>query len=209
MRCTVVLFVFVLALNCAHAQNRRKTFTSEDGAFGFQYSSMLIPCKRKPSQRNWWLPSDSCDDYSPVCYDPADPGSTTVACFACPKSKYANSNLEAAAFSVAEAPAEKRSDCAVGSPYWAGSLRRGPESSTINGVRFTTFEIADAGLGNGLEAHVYQTFHHNKCYILAIRVAWSNPANYDPGSIKVLTRQEQQELHNRLKQALDSFNFRK
>lgn len=209
MRCTGILFVVVLAFNCAHAQNRRKVFISEDRAFSFQYSSILIRCNRDPSQRDWWLPSDSCDAYSPVCYDPADPGSTTVACFAYPKSKYPNSNLEAAAFSVAEAPAETRRDCAVGSPNWAGALRRGPDSAIVNGVRFSTFEIAEAGLGNGLEAHVYQTFHHKKCYILAIRMAWSTPGNYDPRSITVLTSKEERELHNRLKQALESFKFKK
>src|SRR6185437_2808133 len=198
---TFILCVLVLGVNCASAQSNLQTFTSEDKAFRFQYPSSLLRCSQKPSQPDVWLPIESCNGYDPVCDDHgADPGSTTLVCFAYPKEKYENSDLEAAAFYVAEVQSKDRRDCLSGSPNWAPGIKRGPETATINGVKFAAFEIGDAGLGHYSGGHVYRSFHRNKCYSLSIMVAASS---YHPDNIKVLSNEEWNEVRSSLKQVLD------
>ena len=204
MRWMFIVLVLVLRVNCASAQANSRTFTSVDGAFRFQYPSSLLRCRQKRNQPDVWLPIESCNGYDPVCDDHgADPGSTTLVCFAYPMEKYENSDLEGAAFYVAEVQSKDRRDCLSGSPNWAPGMRRGPEKAMINGVKFTAFEIGDAGLGHYLEGDVYRSFHRNKCYSLSIRVA----SSYNPDNIKALSNEQWNEVRSSLKRVLDSFKF--
>ena len=204
MRSIIALGVLAFVLNYANAQSRLQTFSTQNGAITFRHSSLLVHCTKEPRQRVWF-PDESCTAYSSVCDDPSDLSSTTIACFAYPKHGYEHSNLEAAAFSVADVRSAENVDECLSGPE--GSRSVGTES--INGQRFKVFTTSDAGLGHGLEAHVYRIFHNDECYSLVIRMAWSNPGNYDPGAIKVLTGDEQQDIYDRLKQVLQSVKFRK
>jgi hypothetical protein len=50
-------------------------------------------------------------------------------------------------------------------------------------------------------------FHDGVCYELSIQEETTNPAGFDPGSIKKLTKRDEAEVRARLKQTLDSFTF--
>jgi dipeptidyl aminopeptidase/acylaminoacyl peptidase len=51
---------------------------------------------------------------------------------------------------------------------------------------------------------ISQQFHRNKCYELDVRIAFSNPANADPRTMKNF---DLEMVHHRLKQVLDTFKF--
>jgi hypothetical protein len=205
-----VLVVFSIPLLAAPRKpDSKQSFTSPNGTFKFQHSSLLLECKQSPKQAGRWMP-DSCEAYSSVC-DDSDPKVTTIACFAYPKTKYKDfPSFEAAAFSVAEiTAATTRNVCLSGSPDWVIDPRGSGRTVAINGVNFKKFEIDGVGAGNILDGYVYRSFHRNKCYELGIRLAWSNPANYDPGTIKRFTEADWEEVYGRLQRALQSFQFLK
>ncbi len=201
--------VLVLGLTYAGAQAKLNTFTSQDGVFTFKYSSRLIECGQKPTQRGAWAPAQSCAAISPVCDDPSNLAATTVACIAYPNNGRVRTTLQAAAFSVAEdhAPANAK-ECLSSSPNWAPS-QKALGTKVISGERFQAFETSDSAMGTGLESRIYRNFHHGECYSLAIRTAWTNPGNFDPGAIQVLTRNQEREIYDQLEEVLQSFRFTK
>lgn len=204
MRWLFVISILALALNCTHAQVTRETFTSDKGEFSFQYTRMLVHCRQKPSQPDSWFPGPFCNAYGPVCGDTGG-NYNVVACFAYPSERYKNTNFQAAAFSVAEITnANTKGEC-LGEPQNATSAG----TIKINGVRFTMYDLAGAGLGNDLDGELYMTLHHNICYALSVRMWSSDPANYDPGTITVFTDEDRRQVFEVLKQSVHSFKFLK
>ncbi|HEX4021045.1 MAG TPA: hypothetical protein VHX63_07875 [Acidobacteriaceae bacterium] len=188
-----------------------QTFTSPDGIFQFHYPGLLVRCTRHTQADGVsedWFPQDSCTAYSPVCDDSSSPDIHTLACLAYPKARFPDyPAFNAAAFSVAQVQqALTEKECLAGSKNWGLDPHNTGKTITIHHVQFQMFENSDAGMSHYLDEHAYRTFHRNTCYQLSIREASTNPGVFDP-PIKEFTQQDQDEVHNQLQQALDSFRF--
>ena len=141
-----------------------------------------------------------------VCDDAAGSAST-IACFAYPKDKFKEKpTFSAAAFFVAEILEATQEVCLAGSQQW---LFLSPETTKINAVTFRLFRISDSWTSGGQTGEIYRVFHNKKCYEVGIQEAHTSSAAYDPETIKEFSKQDQDEVHGRLKQALDSFRFLK
>lgn len=183
----------------------KKIFTSQDGAFRFQYPDSLVSCKRDPDQSNRWTPGDSCQAYLPVCSDASESSDNTAACVAYPATGFkVGTNFQAAAFSVnLLKDVNTAGECLkAAGPTQAGT----PQAESINGVNFTIMKADDAGAGNQLDGYAYRNFHAGVCYELGIRIASSNLANYDPGSVKSF---DVEQVRRSLKNVLTTFTFLK
>lgn len=180
-----------------------KVFTSTNRSFRFHYSPDLILCRQSSGSSGSWSPQSSCMSYIPICGNTTGAG-RTFACVALPAKTYPGSNFKAAAFSVSELNLLSETDCAAGPP---GARSSG--SFTINGTKYQGFDASDAGAGNFLDDHAYRVFHGSTCYELNLRIATTNFANYDPGSIKEFTAADKARVESHLKQVLDSFRFLK
>ncbi len=114
-------------------------------------------------------------------------------------------NFQAAAFSVSELKeVNTESKCLSGEeplPHTVVS-----RSEMVNGVKFVVTESAGAAAGNLMNGFVYRSFHGKTCYELDLRIAYSNPGNYDPGAIKIF---DSEEVRKRLKEVLETFKFLK
>ena len=91
------------------------------------------------------------------------------------------------------------SDSARTTPH-VGTARR----ETLNGVVFAVVETDGVATGNLIDGYVYRSFHKDKCYELDVRIAFSNPAHADPGTMKNF---ELEMAHHRLKQVQDTLRF--
>jgi len=87
-------------------------------------------------------------------------------------------------------------------------IKSSGQTTTINHVTFRTFEIGDNWTSSGQVGPAYRTFHNKKCYELGIQNEFSR-AEYDPGTVKELTKKDSAEVERRLKQPLNSFVFLK
>jgi len=114
-------------------------------------------------------------------------------------------NFQAAAFSVNELKgivAESECMKVDEPPAHVGKV----SNERVNGVPFEVIETDGVGLGNFIQGYVYRNFHNRKCYELDIRIASSNIANYDPGTVKSF---DSKTIGRTLKAALASFRFLK
>jgi hypothetical protein len=114
-------------------------------------------------------------------------------------------NFQAAAFSVTplkEATTETECLKVVEPPPHVGESR----NEIVNGVKFKVTEIDGVATGNLIDGYVYRSFHRNKCYELDIRIAFSNPAYADPGTMKNF---DFEAVHRRLQSVLHTFEFTK
>jgi hypothetical protein len=182
---------------------RENRFTSTDGAFHFEYPASLVQCGRNPNQTDRWGPDESCEAFIPVCSDFSGQSAGTVTCIAYPAEGMKGTNFQAAAFSVSEQKAAStQTEClkAEEPPPHVGNARK----ETVNGVTFTVIETAGVATGNLIDGRVYRSFHRKKCYELDVRIAFSNPANADPGTMKNF---DLEAVHHRLNQVLDTFKF--
>lgn len=192
------------------AQAAGRTFTSRDGAFRFQYPGFLTRCtagRREGGSPGGWTPAASCAAYFPVCDNPAG---KTLVCFAYPKSAF-KSDLAfgAAAFSVAEiAKATTEPQCFTRSPDADVDSAQSGKTVEINHTAFLSFAISDAGMSHLLAGKIYRGFHGNTCYELAIRMASTNPAVFDPPA-RTFTARDKEKVMDALMQALNSFTFLK
>ena len=112
-------------------------------------------------------------------------------------------NFQAAAFSVSEIKeANTEAEClkVEEPPPHVGSVRK----ETVNGVIFAVIETDGVATGNLIDGYVYRSFHRNRCYELDVRIAFSNPAYADPGTMKNF---DLEMVHHRLKRVLDTFKF--
>lgn len=178
-----------------------RTFDSPEGTFRFNYSPALVSCQKNSSQ-TVWLP-DECNAYTPVCSNFSCDSTETVACIAYPAKEMKGSNFEGAAFSVSELKqAGTEAECLrvdeppphVGNPW----------TETVNGVKFEVIETDGVATGHLMDGYVYRTFHQRKCYELDIRIAYWNPVNADPGTVRTF---DAKAVQNRLKKVLDTFKF--
>ncbi len=215
---TLVTLGFAIA---GPAQQSLKTFTNPEGLFRFQYSDMLVNCmsQHAPASPTKFgisegkqpvVPSypDSCMSQGAICGGPGSEGST-LACFAYPQERLKDKpHFVAATFFVSEIQSVKTEvECLKGSPNWLViNSKAGP--TTINHVAFKTFEIEDNWTSGGQSGPAYRTFHNGKCYELGIQTVISR-AEYDPGTVKEFTKNDQAEVEGRLRQALTSFVFLK
>jgi hypothetical protein len=182
---------------------RKNGFTSTDGTFHFEYPPSLVRCGRNPNQPDRWGPDESCEAFTPVCSDFSGQSDGTVTCIAYPAEGMKGTNFQAAAFSVSELKAATtQAEClkVEEPPPHVGRARR----ETVNGVTFTVIETDGVATGNLIDGYVYRSFHRDKCYELDVRIAFSNPANADPGTMKNF---DLAVVHHRLKQVLDTFKF--
>ena len=201
------------------AQDSPRTFTSPDGIFRFNYSSVLVDCmseRTQASSTTSGVPQiflghpagssvpDSCMSQGGVCRADGSQA-TTVACFAYPKGKFKDKpTFTAAAFFVGEIKeTTTEKDCLQGSPDWNID---GVAAAKINGVTFKVFEISDNWAGGEQAGPIYRAFHNTKCYELGIQTAISR-GEYDPGTTKEFTKRDSDEVQGRLKEALNSFRF--
>ena len=177
-------------------------FKSQDGTFAIEYPNSLIRCERDPKQSRQWIPTRSCEAYMPVCTDAASTEDATVVCIAYPAEKFSGTNFEAAAFSVNRLNAITAEGCLqVTEPHPAT-----PHKEKVNGVTFDVFDVGGVGLGNWLAADAYRSFHQNRCYELDLRVAFTNIANFDPGTVKAF---DSEAVNRSLRSVLNTFRFLK
>lgn len=203
------LFAFALSPSM-RAQITLHTYTTPHGAFQFKYSATLVRCteQRQPGD---WFPEESCDAVSPVCDDPGIQETHTLVCFAYPNQKFEEyPEFEAAAFAVAEIRGiSKEEQCLKNPPEWTTlDPKESGGSIDINGVRFKVFVSVDVAAGNYLETRAFRNFHESICYELSIRIATSNPGNYEP-PVKTMTQQDWNGVNGLLKKSLASFTFLK
>jgi hypothetical protein len=177
-------------------------FKSQDGTFAIEYPSSLIKCERDPKQSDQWIPTRSCEAYTPVCTDAASTKDATIVCIAYPAEKFSGTNFEAAAFSVNRLDAITAEGCLqVTEPHPAT-----PHKEKVNGVTFDVFDVGGVAAGHWLAADAYRSFHQNRCYELDFRVASVNIANFDPGTVKEF---DGEAVNRSLRSVLDSFTFLK
>lgn len=177
-------------------------FVSPDGAFAFSYPSSLIKCEKDPKQENLWIPARSCGGYVPVCADAFLDQDATVVCIAYPAETLNGTNFQAAAFSVSQLHVTTADECLqVTEPHPATSRKE-----KVNGETFEVFDVGGVALGNVSDADAYRTFHQNRCYELGVRVAFSNIANFDPGTVKEF---DGKAVDRALKSMLNTFKFLK
>jgi hypothetical protein len=208
--CLLLAFSLTTSLVLTAQQNRRRsggklTFTSPDGSFRFAYSDSLVSCRRNPNQSDRWVPDESCEAYTPVCSDFSCDSAGTVACIAYPIGTMKGSNFQAAAFSVneiKEVKNEAECESLKEPPPQVGK----PHSEIVKGVKFAVTETDGVAAGNLIDGFAYRNFHRNKCYELDIRIAFSNLANYDPGTMKNFRLKP---VQGQLKKVLDTFEFTK
>ena len=208
-RCTALLgiiltsFVILTAQAYSADKARKNGFTSTDGAFHFEYAASLVRCGRNPTQPDRWGPDESCEAFTPVCSDFSGQSDGTVTCIAYPAAEMKGMNFQAAAFSVSEIKgATTEAEClkVEEPPPHVGSVRK----ETVNGVIFTVIETDGVATGNLIDGYVYRSFHRNRCYELDVRIAFSNHAYADPGTMKNF---DLEMVHHRLKRVLDTFKF--
>jgi hypothetical protein len=200
----VAAFCTVLSAQEAPSnQTNTRTFTGPDGAFRFSYSRALVSCRRHPDQTTRWAPDDTCSAYTPVCSNFSCDSGGTVACIAFPAKQMKGTNFQAAAFSVNELKkVVAESECMKldEPPPHMGKV----ENETVNGVTYKVTETDGVAMGNFIDGHVYRTFHNGKCYELDVRIASSNIANYEPGTVKSF---DSDEVQRALKAVVASFTF--
>jgi hypothetical protein len=201
--------VFVSGLLSSQQQvNHQSTkikFTSPDGVFRFEYPDSLVTCKKDAQQSGRWKPEESCEAYIPVCSDVHGDSAGTRMCVAYPASKMRGTNFQAAAFSVNRLQqANTEAEClrvAEPPPHWKPS-----HAENINGVKFNVTHTDGVATGNLIDGYLYRAFHRNNCYELDIRISFSNPANFDPGTVKEF---DQDLVQHDLKAVLETFEFTK
>ena len=196
-------FVILTAQETAARKGIKTGFTSTDGAFHFEYPASLVRCGRNPTQPDRWGPDESCEAFTPVCSDFSGQSDGTVTCIAYPAAEMKGMNFQAAAFSVSEIKgATTEAEClkVEEPPPHVGSVRK----ETVNGVIFTVIETDGVATGNLIDGYVYRSFHRNRCYELDVRIAFSNPAYADPGTMKNF---DLEMVHHRLKRVLETFKF--
>jgi hypothetical protein len=111
--------------------------------------------------------------------------------------------FEAAAFSVNELKkvvAESECMKVDEPPPHMGKTK----NETVNGVMFKVVKTDGVAAGNYLDGYVYRAFHDGKCYELDMRIALSNIANYEPGTVKNF---DLEKVKRTLKAVVDSFTF--
>jgi len=201
--------VCLCGLTMASTAQTLRTFTSPDGLFRFKYSAILVDCAQTLSASASTSVSAStltaCTSQAEMCGDGERAGNT-IACFAYPKERFKDKpTFIAATFFVAEIDSAKTKKACLKAPQdWklAGS-------TGLNGVSFLVFDAGGGNWAGGSQTGpIFVAFHHGKCFELGLQTAMAH-GGYDPEILERFTKQDDDEIKNRLKQALDSFTFTK
>jgi hypothetical protein len=164
-----VSLVVFCALFCALAETPAdwQTYRSPDYGFTISY----------PASMKFYAPSGQDGGPGPsIC------SWETVACFGYIGRNYEGTNFEAAGLSVnvlRGARTEQDCDDIRQIPYGAAA-----RSETINGVRFHSGYLVDAGLSRYEGGPAYRVFHRNVCFEIATGTAYVSLAGFDPGTVK-------------------------
>lgn len=195
------LMAWILLLTFVAAQPtgaRRREFVSPDGVFRFSYTSDFLPNteENKDEVKN---------SYIPVCDD-------GTVCVISRRDYFAGTNFQAAGFQEREiSDATNRVACLKGPPEDIPQyqLPKSDQKRVVSGLTFGHWQGAQVGLGNGLSTDYYRVFHEQKCYELSLNIAESSFANFDPGTIKEFTRDDEATVMRDLTVSLNSFRFLK
>jgi hypothetical protein len=188
-------------------------FRSADSTVEFRYPKSMVLCY--PEQTDTTSKNErgeSCSPYLDICAI----GTTTtaagtlhpetVACVAYPHSAYEGTNFGGAAFSVSEVPdARTESQCLQFDKFTIN--KKTVHWETIRSMKFKAASGGEGGLGHGLAADVYLTFHNGKCYDVELRETQTSLANFDPGTVKEFKGQAK--VSSELRRVLHSFHFLK
>ena len=150
----------------------KKTYTSPDGDFQFQYPDWLVDCAQHSGEESW-----SCVSSMPICSGMRTATGATPVCFAYPSKRLGKgTNFEGAAFVV-----DKFRDAHDESTCITITEAEGTKTHTerINGVNFTVAEADGVAGGHAAESKVYRTFRNKTCYELDINFAAAT-ATSDP-----------------------------
>jgi len=164
-------------------------FASADHAVIFQYSAPLLLCHEN---------TIACQDYFNLCSMDQD----TIQSIAClGYSGYKGYNFTGAALAIGIVnDAKDETAC-----FALQGTKTADE--TINGVTFKTADDGDAGMGHQVEDFAYRAFDHGRCYAADLRIATTNFGNYDRGTVKEFKAIDEQKVHRKLKQVLESLQL--
>jgi len=175
---------------------QQQTFASADGVFRFSYPRNYVLNTAKNA-------GEVGASMFPVCNDEA-------VCVVSRREYYAGTNLQAASFQEREIRhAKSEVACLKGPPEDVPTytLPMADQERKIGGVVFTHGRSAEVGAGSGVTSDFYRVFHKNKCYELSLSIAESSFANFDPGTVKEFTREDEGRVQRELMAILDSFRF--
>jgi hypothetical protein len=196
----------------AQSSPSHNVFRSGDKIFEFRYPKSMVLCYPEPHTTSKNERAESCFPYLDIC----SIGTTTtaagtlhpetVACVAYPHSAYEGTNFGGAAFSVSEVPdARTESQCLRFDRFTVN--KETVHWGTIRRTNFKVGSAGDGGLGHGLSAEVYLTFHNGKCYDVELRETQTSLANFDPGTVKEF--KSEAIVSGELQRVLHSFHFLK
>jgi hypothetical protein len=177
----------------------RKTYTSPDGEFQFQYPDWFIDCAEQSGEESW-----SCASYMPICSGTRTSTGATPVCVAYPRKRVGEgNNFGGAAFVV-----DKFKDAHDESTCLNITEAEGTKShiERINGASFTVAETDGVAMGHSLDGKIYRAFRNQTCYELDINIAAFNPEYYDPPRPKYFN---QAPVRKALQQVLATFKFLK
>jgi|ERR1700733_12016807 len=193
-----LVLAFSLAQHGKEPGSQRQTFVSPDGVFRFSYSRAYILNTKENA-------NEVGVSYISVCSDGA-------VCVVSRRSASEGTNFQAASFQEREIQ-----DATTEVAYLKGppediptyQLPKADQKRVIGGVVFTHGRTGEAGLGNYMSSDFYRVFHKGKCYELSLSIASSSFANFDPGTIKEFTREDEKRVQSDLVAIMDSFQFLK
>jgi hypothetical protein len=195
-RAHILAWLLLLSVGKSVSQ---QTFRSPDGTSQFTYPSSYALYTGSEA--------DQAGSYSPACQ-------SAVACVLYPPSKYTGTNFEAASFQEREIDDATTEGACLTSPMRAANV---PEfdiatkdpRKIIHGVSFLHGISSDVGMGHYMGIDLYRAFHKSRCYELSINLAATSFANFDPGTVKEFTPEDEQRVRKELTTILDSFRFLK
>jgi hypothetical protein len=155
---------------------------------------------KHPEELNVYQPTDSVTP--PSYYIPVCDSETMLACLVYPEEKYKGTNFEGGGFSVnliRSAGTEKK--CAT---YRGETLI---DYRLINGIKFYSTEDGTGAAGHKSLDRVYRTMRGENCFEVVLRVNESQFANYEPGTIKEFTADDEKVVFNLFTNVLKTFNF--
>jgi hypothetical protein len=194
----VLLLAVSLAQHGKHPGSQRQTFVSPDGVFRFLYPRAYILNTKENA-------NEVGVSYISVCSDGG-------VCVVSRRSASDGTNFQAASFQAREIlDSTTEAACLKVPPDDVPTYQRPKDDQkrTIGGVVFTHGRTGEAGLGNYMSSDFYRGFHKRKCYELSVSIASSSFANFDPGTVKEFTREDERRVQSDLMVILDSFRFLK
>ena len=194
----LVVVAASLAQHGKQPGSQRQTFVSPDGVFRFSYSRAYILNTKENA-------NEVGVSYISVCSDGA-------VCVVSRRSASEGTNFQAASFQEREIhDATTEIACLKGPSEDVPTykLPKNDQRRMIGGVVFTHGRSGEGGAGNHIGSDFYRVFHKRKCYELSTSIASSSFANFDPGTVKEFTREDERRVQSELIAILDSFRFLK